>query len=234
MLLQVLSIVGTLCGFVFATLSLASGLYYISELIESKCEPTKKFLSKAIYGIIITFALLMVVDRFPIKLCLLSIFSNIVYYQNLKKFPFINLGSIFFIGSIVLVILNHYLWFRYFNNIEIPPQFKYDPKYIPQKRANFAEVASFFGIMIWFVPFALFISLSAADQTLPLTSGNEGSSGVIPSSSSGSISTSGKKTRKMQSIGKVVISTIKEYFELLIGVFSSTQAAKNKKFDRLV
>ena len=42
---------------------------------------------------------------------------------------------------------------------------------------SFTEVAAFFGVMVWLVPFALFVSLSAADNVLP-TMGSEGVMGV--------------------------------------------------------
>lgn len=32
---------------------------------------------------------------------------------------------------------------------------------------TFTEIASFFGICVWLVPFALFVSLSASDNILP-------------------------------------------------------------------
>lgn len=41
---------------------------------------------------------------------------------------------------------------------------------------TFAEIASYFGICVWLVPFALFVSLSASDNVLP-TMGSEAPSG---------------------------------------------------------
>ena len=37
---------------------------------------------------------------------------------------------------------------------------------------SFTEIASFFGLCVWLVPFALFVSLSASDNVLP-TIGSE-------------------------------------------------------------
>ncbi|GME78481.1 unnamed protein product [Ambrosiozyma monospora] len=34
---------------------------------------------------------------------------------------------------------------------------------------NFTEISSFFGLMIWFIPFSFFISLSSNDINLPTT-----------------------------------------------------------------
>ena len=148
MILQALSYAGTILGFIFLTLSIAAGLYYISELVEEYTEPTRRFLTKSIYCVITILIFLLIFDRFPVKLTLFAVFSHIIYLRNLKKFPFINLSSPNFILSCILVVTNHYLWFQYFNKVEIPPQFRFNPNYIPERRATFTEVASFFGICI--------------------------------------------------------------------------------------
>ena len=91
MLLELISYAGTAFGFLFLTLSIASGLYYISELVEEHTEPTRRFLTRAIYSIILVLISLMLLDGFPFKLTLFSIACYIVYYQNLKSFPYISL-----------------------------------------------------------------------------------------------------------------------------------------------
>lgn len=216
-LLNVLAVLGSLLGFVFLTLSLASGLYYISELIEQKTVHTKKILTKLIFGIIITFTCLMFTDGLPIKLCLLSIVSHIIYFKNLDKFPLINLHNIYFVLSIVLVLVNHYFWFKFFNRPQsIPPQYRYDPNYRMQSKYTFPQVASFFGILVWLIPFSLFISLSANDLTLPMA--NEMNNSDIKYQTA-SINAK-RKQNKVESIGKHFIKLCREYFELLINVFS--------------
>ncbi|CAI8501299.1 unnamed protein product [Hanseniaspora opuntiae] len=195
--LNILAVIGTVLGFVFLTLSLASGLYYISEIIESKTVYTKKVLSKLVFGIIATYTLLMFVDGLPIKLCLFSMFSHLVYYKNLDKFPFINLKNMYFILSIILV-------------------------------------ASFFGLLVWLVPFALFISLSANDLALPVSS-----EGSRKSTFSETNDTFSNKTKKMESIGKHIIVVCKEYFELFLNVFTGQfdkikENRKSKQFEHML
>ncbi|KAI7892460.1 transmembrane adaptor Erv26-domain-containing protein [Mucor mucedo] len=80
-----------------------------------------------------------------------SILCHLVYSLNLETFPFISLTSVPFIGSCILVFANHFLWFRYFTS-------HYRP---------FMDIAAFFGLCVWLVPFAYFISLSANDNALP-------------------------------------------------------------------
>ncbi|KAH3899314.1 related to Protein SVP26 [Saccharomycodes ludwigii] len=228
MLLELLSFFGTILGFLFLTLSLASGLYYISELVEEHCEPTKRFLSRSIYGIICLFILLMAIDGFPIVLSCFSIFSYFIYLQNLKKFPFISLTGPIFVSSCILVVLNHYFWFKHFNNVEIPPQFRYDPHYIPKKRASFAEVASFFGICVWFIPFALFVSLSAGDQVLPTMTNGIGNTSGGSSNTTNNITARNTRVKNKKGIARVVIDSAREYFELLLNVFTGGGKRFNK------
>lgn len=66
-----------------------------------------------------------------------------------------------------LVIANHYLWFRHFS--APPPSSSYS-SYPYSRDANipsFTEIASYFGLCVWLVPFALFVSLSASENVLP-------------------------------------------------------------------
>ncbi|CCK70018.1 Svp26p KNAG_0D02690 [Huiozyma naganishii CBS 8797] len=167
MILKLVSYAGNLFGFLFLTLSIASGLYYISELVEEYSEPTKRFLTRAIYGVIGLLVSLLIFDKFPFKLTVFAIASHVLYLQNMKGFPFVSFTNPTFLLSCACTVLNHYLWFKYFNDVEIPPQFKFNPNYIPKKRATFSEVASFFAICVWFIPFSLFVSLSAGDYVLP-------------------------------------------------------------------
>jgi hypothetical protein len=41
---------------------------------------------------------------------------------------------------------------------------------------TFTEIASYFGLCVWLVPFALFVSLSASDNVLPTLGSSEPSS----------------------------------------------------------
>ena len=67
---------------------------------------------------------------------------------------------------IVLVFLNHILWFRHFSHPPATSSPSYN-RYVQADIPTFTEIASFFGICVWLVPFALFISLSAGENVLP-------------------------------------------------------------------
>lgn len=78
---------------------LASGLYYLSELVEEHTVLAKKLLTRLIYAIIGIQILLVVVDRFPVLLSLLSIGSHAVYAGNLRHFPVVKLTDPVFVLS---------------------------------------------------------------------------------------------------------------------------------------
>jgi len=78
---------------------LASGLYYLSELVEEHTVLSKKLLTRLIYGVIGLQVLLCVVDGFPLGLSALSIISHVVYLQNLRRFPVVKLTDPTFLAS---------------------------------------------------------------------------------------------------------------------------------------
>ena len=69
---------------------------------------------------------------------------------------------------LVLVLVNHYVWFTHFSAPIAAPRSRYDVPDLP----TFTEIASYFGLCVWLVPFSLFVSLSASDNVLP-TMGSE-------------------------------------------------------------
>jgi hypothetical protein len=78
---------------------IASGLYYLSELVEEHSVFSKRLLARLIYIITAIHVLLWVVDSFPFKLTLLAVLSHVVYLQNLRSFPVVNLTNPFFLAS---------------------------------------------------------------------------------------------------------------------------------------
>ncbi|KAL8849282.1 MAG: hypothetical protein Q9221_005752 [Calogaya cf. arnoldii] len=184
--LPLIGYAGVLFGFGFLTLAIASGLYYLSELVEEHTVFAKKLLTRLIYSVIAIQVLLSAIDRFPITLSLVSIGSHAIYAGNLRHFPIVRLTDPVFLLSCVLVILNHFLWFHHFSAPPGPSSSRnrtanrYDYTDIP----SFTEIASFFGICVWLVPFAMFVSLSAGENVLPsmgseYATGDSGRSGGL-------------------------------------------------------
>jgi hypothetical protein len=77
----------------------ASGLYYLSELVEEHTVVAKKVLTRLIYSVIGLQLLLCVVDRFPFGLSMLSVVSHVVYLGNMRRFPFVKLSDPLFLAS---------------------------------------------------------------------------------------------------------------------------------------
>lgn len=79
--------------------SIASGLYYLSELVEEHTVVAKRLLSRLIYAIIGLQLVLWLVDGFPFGLTLLSVASHVIYLGNMRRFPFVRLSDPLFVAS---------------------------------------------------------------------------------------------------------------------------------------
>lgn len=183
-ILPVLGYIGILLGFAFLTLSIASGLYYLSELVEEHSVLSSKLLRNLIYGVVVAQILLWLVDGFPFTLTALGIASHAVYASNLRHFPIVKLGDPLFLLSCALVIINHWVWFRHFSEPNVFDNrmrggMSRDRYSAGTKQPSFTEIASYFGLCVWLVPFALFVSLSAGENVLP-SMGSEYATGERP------------------------------------------------------
>ncbi|TGO34876.1 hypothetical protein BHYA_0178g00070 [Botrytis hyacinthi] len=195
-ILPIVGYLGVAVGFGFLTTAIASGLYYLSELVEEHTVMAKRFLTRMIYAIIGIQALLCLVDGFSFKLSIMSILSHLVYLGNMRRFPVVHLSNPLFLISCALVIVNHYLWFRHFaaGPIQTPSSI-YDTSGYP----DFTQIASYFGLCVWLTPFALFVSLSASDNVLPTMGSEE------PNMPGGA----GKGKGKREGIAKVIIDSVR-------------------------
>ncbi|TFK55544.1 DUF396-domain-containing protein [Heliocybe sulcata] len=179
--LHLLSYVAALAAFVFVVLSLASGLLWISEVIEEHSRTSKAIGQRGIYVIIALHVLLYFTDSLPLLQTLFSVACHIVYLQNFSAtWPFISLVSPSFIASCVLVVVDHFLWFFYFARVTNEARqrahrsYRYPGSNPPLQAPGFADIATFFGICVWLAPLFLFLSLSANDNALPTITGDPG------------------------------------------------------------
>ncbi|KAK2812360.1 hypothetical protein FQN50_001359 [Emmonsiellopsis sp. PD_5] len=212
-ILPLIGYLGMVFGFCFLTLAIASGLYYLSELVEEHTVLTRRLLSRLIYTIITLHILLYLIDSLPLTLCTLSIFSHLIYALNLRRFPIVKLSDPIFLASCVLVGLNHWLWFRHFSDpVGHGQQYHYYDQ-MPQL-PSFTEIASYFGLCVWLVPFALFVSLSAGENVLP-SMGSEYATGASVASSSAAAAAGGMgdADRKLKNKGmaKAVVDGVREW-----------------------
>lgn len=190
--------------------------------------------------------LLCLVDRFPFLPTLLGIFSHVIYLGNMRRFPFVKLSDPLFVAScgkhcpcwknqilrmltplfraphLALVLLNHYVWFKHFSHHQERAYQNMSSYYdTPSNMPTFTEIASYFGICVWLVPFALFVSLSASDNVLP-TMGHEGSVGA------GGVDADTKK-RRNQGMAKALVDGVLN----TIGEISAMSKFKRNDRDRL-
>lgn len=100
---------------------------------------------------------LMVFDNLPWGLILTGFAAQGVHAWILKSFPYVRIVSPEFVIAVILVVVQHFLAFKFFSK-----------NYYP-----LTEVLAFFTLCLWIVPFALFVSLSANDQVLPTTVSSE-------------------------------------------------------------
>ncbi|KZT29278.1 DUF396-domain-containing protein [Neolentinus lepideus HHB14362 ss-1] len=180
-LLHLLSYGAALGAFVFVVLSLASGLLWISEVIEEHSKTAKIIGQRGTYVIIALHILLYFSDSLPLLQTLFSVACHFVYLQNFSaSWPFISLVSLSFISSCVLVVVDHFLWFFYFARITNEARQMARRPYrgysgsSPLPVHGFADIATFFGICVWLAPLFLFLSLSANDNALPTITGDPG------------------------------------------------------------
>ncbi|KAH7312547.1 DUF396 domain protein [Stachybotrys elegans] len=170
-ILPLIGYAGAIVGFCFLTLSIASGLYYLSELVEEHTVIAKRLLTRMIYTVIGLQTTLFLFDGFPFWPTVLGIVAHLVYLGNMRRFPFVKLSDPLFLASCVLVLCDHYAWFRHFSAAQSQAYHRstyYEQADVP----SFTMIASYFGLCVWMVPFALFVSLSAGDNVLP-TMGTE-------------------------------------------------------------
>ncbi|XP_025192138.1 protein TEX261 [Melanaphis sacchari] len=132
---------------------IGAGVYYLAEFVEEHTALTKKVIKWTIHVVIICHIGLYLFDNIPLTLIALGLLSHIVYYFLLIDFPNFNLTSLSFISSIILLIGNHILAFKFFR----------------QRYSTLSEVFSYFTVCLWMVPFMFILSLSANDNTLPIT-----------------------------------------------------------------
>jgi len=171
-----------LAAFAFVTLSLASGLLYASELIEEHSRLAKMMGQRSVYIIVILHGLFYFTDRLPLLPTIFSIICHLVYLQNFSAtWPLISLTSISFLSSCVLVIGDHFIWFIYFTKVTNNAHHLRTYRGVAAATHSFAEIASFFGICVWFTPLYLFLSLSANDNALPTTAADPSSPSLAAS-----------------------------------------------------
>lgn len=139
------------------------------------------------------------------------------------------------------MVLNHWLWFRHFSS---PTAFRrggsgyytgdrYGGGYGYAQQPTFSEIASYFGLCVWLVPFALFVSLSAGENVLP-SMGSEYATGDrdgVPSTSMGSPRFKKGHKRRNTGMAKAAVAGAREWVTETGAVMGFWRADNVRSFD---
>lgn len=117
LLLYLLSYVSMLFHICFVTISFAAGLYYISEIVEEYTERAKKVIKFASFATITIYLLLMITEIFTWTLIICGLLAQVVHLVILRNFPNIKILSIEFWSSVLLLLFNHYLAYKHFQEV---------------------------------------------------------------------------------------------------------------------
>jgi hypothetical protein len=147
--------VGAYIFLVFFAVCLATGIYYLAELVEEYTRLTRKVLRYIILSVIAIHALLLILDRLPVVCIAIGIAGHVFYYRLLKTFPYITLTSPDFVASLGLLVASHISWIWFFMK---------DPRcaYV-----SLEWLLAFMLVLVWLTPFVFFISLAANESVLP-------------------------------------------------------------------
>ena len=135
----------------FVAVCLASGLYYMAELVEEHTVLTRRLISISTVAVLVVHVLFMLFESLPISALAVGMAAHGCYLWLLQSFPFVKMLSPAFLASSVLLVLSHVMWFQHFLS------------HFHQT----THVLCFLFLNVWLVPFGFFISLSANESILP-------------------------------------------------------------------
>jgi hypothetical protein len=194
----------------------ASGLLWISELIEENTRTAKLVGQRGIYvrappshvraphpsqAIIALHGALYLSDALPLPKLAFSAACHAVYLQNFgARWPAVPLASAPFAASCALVVADHFLWFFHFAKAAHDARQRAQRAYGRPVQAaapahGFAEIATFFVLCVWLAPLFLFLSLSSNDSALPTMSGTSPKVNLRPPHANHTQSTALTRTR---------------------------------------
>lgn len=140
-------------------LSIASGLYVLSELAEEYTSLTGKALKYSLGGVFFLQFILWL-DGLPNLESFVGFIALICYGSMLIGFPFMEFFSVQTLSSIIMFIATNALWLKYFLSNH------YDA----------LSIIGYFVVIVWAVPCGVFISMSVNDSVLPGIAGKSSSS----------------------------------------------------------
>lgn len=140
---------------VFFAICLATGLYYIADLVEEHTRSTRKVISVAIKVTVGLHVALLLVDWLPIWCTAVGIAAHVAYFRLLRTYPYFSLKSPDFLVAVGLLVASHVAWLRFFLG---------SPNHA---HVSIEWLCGFLLVTTWLVPSAFFMSLSANESVLP-------------------------------------------------------------------
>lgn len=144
------SFVSTFISLVVLALSIASGLYFLSEIAEEFPTAAGKVMKYSLLVVSVCQFILWI-DGLPLIPCIFQFCALASYFSTLRNFPFVQLTSWQAIASMILFLVTNGFWLHYFLS----------------QRQNILPILGFFVVIVWLVPCGLFVSLTVNDNVLP-------------------------------------------------------------------
>ena len=105
------------CSIVFLAIAVSSALYVMAELSEEYPSQTGVILKKILLPVVSALHVLLWFDGLPFTYCFIGLLCHASYYHILKTFPLVELTSPSSIAGFVAFIVNHYVWFQHFMDV---------------------------------------------------------------------------------------------------------------------
>ena len=95
---------------------IATGVYYVAEIIEENTKKTKLLIRRSIFVTAGAHVVLLVWDRQPFLCVLSGLLAQGSYLQLLtKRFPYLSLTSPFSLLAAAALVVNQYYWYSHFS-----------------------------------------------------------------------------------------------------------------------
>lgn len=145
-------------GYLFLLLvavCVASGLYYITELVEQHTVLTGRLIQMAIVAVAAVHIACAIFESLPLWALGVGLAAHACYFWLLQTFPVVKLTSPACLASLLALVGSHLVWGSHFIS------------HFHQT----THVLCFFVLNVWLVPFGFFVSLTANESTLPKSRG---------------------------------------------------------------
>lgn len=152
-------------GIVVILFSIGCGLYYITEVLEEyRFHTIRRCLINRCIGLVVIIHLLcLLFTPLPSYALLVSISFQLLYWMAINSSTMLNASRSSFLSpsfllTSILAVINHFLWFNLFNTNR------------SSIALSFSQISAVFTLLVWFIPFIIFISLTGHDHPFDLPS----------------------------------------------------------------